>query len=175
MVDAIQGRLHANIAYSRPVMTACPGRCFGIRLRSRVGLIALILAMVAACDTDELAASRNAATPEEAIDDVWHKAALRGVAFRAIGQEPGWLLEITNGESIMISTDYGNKVQDYAYVEPIVFQNERRTRYVTGEAGVIVEILGEPCTDVMSGESFEVSVSIIEPDRRLEGCGRALF
>lgn len=34
--------------------------------------------------------------------DVWHAAKLRGVSFRAIGQEPGWLLEISNGEKIYL-------------------------------------------------------------------------
>jgi uncharacterized membrane protein len=97
---------------------------------------------------------------EWSIDSVWHRAKLRGVAFRAIGQEPGWLLEITNGTEILLVTDYGQNRQLYPYVEPVVYQEEIR---------------GQRCTDVMSGEEFEVSVSIIMTDRRLEGCGRALF
>lgn len=112
---------------------------------------------------------------EKSIDNVWHQAKLRGVAFRAIGQEPGWLLEITNGEEILLVTDYGQSRNSYPYVEPVVYQEERRTQYVLEPYGITVEIRGQHCTDVMSGEVFEVSVSIIMTDRQLEGCGRALF
>ncbi len=112
---------------------------------------------------------------EWSIDSVWHRAKQRGVAFRAIGQEPGWLLEITNGEEILLVTDYGQHRKSYPYVGPVVYQEERRTQFVLESYGVTVEIRGQRCTDVMSGEEFEVSVSIIMTDRRLEGCGRALF
>ena len=112
---------------------------------------------------------------EESIDNVWHKAKLRGVAFRAIGQEPGWLLEITNGEEILLVTDYGSMRTSMPYVEPVVHQEERRTQYVLEAYGTTVEIRGEPCTDVMSGESFAVSVTIFQTDSTLNGCGRALF
>jgi len=112
---------------------------------------------------------------EELIDDVWHKAKLRGVAFRAIGQEPGWLLEITNGEEILLVTDYGSTHTSLPYVEPVVYQDERRTQYVVDAYDTIVEIRGEPCTDIMSGESFEVSVTLFLEEKELHGCGRALF
>ena len=112
---------------------------------------------------------------EKSIDNVWHRAKLRGVAFRAIGQEPGWLLEITNGTEILLVTDYGQNRNSYPYVDPVVYQGERRTQYVLEGYGIIVEIRGQRCTDVMSGEEFEVSVLIIMTDRQLEGCGRALF
>ena len=62
-------------------------------------------------------------TEEEiAARDVWHAAKLRGVAFRAIGQEPGWLLEMSTGDKILLVTDYGQTRIEYAYVEPEVFQ-----------------------------------------------------
>ena len=108
-------------------------------------------------------------------DSVWHAAKLRGVAFRAIGQEPGWLLEITNGEEILLVTDYGSTRTSLPYVEPTVYQEERRTQYVLDPYDTIVEIRGERCTDVMSGQEFEVSVTIFQTDRELHGCGRALF
>lgn len=112
---------------------------------------------------------------ESSIEGVWHKAKLRGVAFRAIGQEPGWLLEITNGIEILLVLDYGQTSTSYPYVEPVVYRDERRTRYVIDENELIVEIRGQPCRDMMSGEEFEVTVTIIMADRQLPGCGRALF
>ena len=134
-----------------------------------------LLLMASACAGQGQPKPGEPGFDEESIDNVWHRAKLRGVAFRAIGQEPGWLLEITNGTEILLVTDYGQNHNSYPYVEPVVYQEERRTQYVLESYGVTVEIRGQRCTDNMSGEEFEVSVSIIMADRRLEGCGRALF
>lgn len=112
---------------------------------------------------------------EIAINDVWHQAKLRGVAFRAIGQEPGWLLEIINGEEILLVTDYGETHTSMPYVEPIVHQDGRHTQYIVAAFETSVEIQGVPCQDSMSGEEFEVTVTIRQRTRELEGCGRALF
>jgi len=112
---------------------------------------------------------------ESVISDVWHKAKLRGVAFRAIGQEPGWLLEITNGSEILLETDYGQQRSSMPYVEPIVFQEERRSQFVLEEFDTLIEIRGERCTDSMSGEEFESSVTVVIADETLQGCGRAFF
>ncbi len=143
--------------------------------RSPITTIVMMLLMASACVAQGGSPEADKSFDEESIDNVWHKAKLRGVAFRAIGQEPGWLLEIVNGEEILLITDYGQTRNSYPYVEPVVYQEERRTQYVLESYGVTVEIRGQRCTDVMSGEVFEVSVSIIMTDKRLEGCGRALF
>ncbi|MGI9341533.1 MAG: COG3650 family protein [Gammaproteobacteria bacterium] len=137
-------------------------------------LVAIALLMIA-CQPEVDAPPTPERVDEEAIDDVWHKAKLRGVAFRAIGQEPGWLLEISNGEQILLVTDYGENRIILPYVEPVVFQDERRTEYRLPDHNTIIEIRGEPCTDSMSGERFAVTVSLVLPDTRLDGCGRALF
>lgn len=39
----------------------------------------------------------------------WDDARRRGVEFRAIGQEPGWMLEIDAGKSMYLLADYGEK------------------------------------------------------------------
>ena len=121
------------------------------------------------------AVAENGSFDETSISSVWHKAKLRGVAFRAVGQEPGWLLEISDGAEILLVLDYGENRKSYPWVEPIVYQEERMTRYIIDEGDLIIEIRGQHCQDVMSGEQFEVSVTIIMPDRRLAGCGRALY
>ena len=97
-------------------------------------------ALVTACSDEPAPVDREQAL---AMNDVWHAAKLRGVAFRAIGQEPGWLLEITNGEEILLVTDYGSNQSSMPYVEPVVYQEERRTQYVLNDYNTIVEIRGE--------------------------------
>jgi uncharacterized membrane protein len=146
-----------------------------LNVGGRVLSILTLSLVTLACDGQSETQPGQPASDESSIDNVWHRAKLRGVAFRAIGQEPGWLLEITNGTEILLVTDYGQNRNSYPYVEPVVYQEERRTQYVLESDGVTVEIRGQRCSDIMSGEEFEVSVSIIMTDRRLEGCGRALF
>ena len=111
---------------------------------------------------------------ELAKNSVWHKAKLRGVAFRAIGQEPGWLLEITNGEEILLVTDYGKNRNAYPYVDPQEDKTARKSVFqIDDNTSVLIE--GKPCSDTMSGESFETTVTVTLGDRVLKGCGRALF
>ncbi len=40
---------------------------------------------------------------------IWEHAKLNGVDFRATGNEPGWYLEISNREEILLVTDYGQR------------------------------------------------------------------
>ena len=111
---------------------------------------------------------------ELAKNNVWHKARLRRVAFRAIGQEPGWLLEIKNGEEILLVTDYGKNRNAYPYVKPQEDKNARKTVFqIDADTSVLIE--GKPCSDTMSGESFEVTVTVTLGEKTLKGCGRALF
>lgn len=121
-------------------------------------------------------AENNPRETEEEIAkrDVWHAAKLRGVSFRAIGQEPHWLLEITDGEKILLVTGYGQKRTIYPYVEPKVNQQQRRTVFSVKDQNLEVVIEGKDCSDIMSGEKFAVSVFITLNDKQFKGCGRAL-
>ncbi|MCP4333129.1 MAG: hypothetical protein GY785_10780 [Gammaproteobacteria bacterium] len=137
----------------------------------------LLLAGISACGAQEQGtAPENPVAREQELakNDVWHAAKLRGVAFRAIGQEPGWLLEITNGEEILIVTNYGQDKKSIPYVEPQVDQSARKTVYPVDD-GTQVQIEGKPCIDTMSGESFQTTVTVTLNGKSLKGCGRALF
>jgi putative lipoprotein len=143
---------------------------------SRFVLIVLLFGVVA-CGSEEQESTQVDPVVREqelAKNNVWHKAKLRGVAFRAIGQEPGWLLEIKNGEEILLVTDYGKNKNSYPYVEPHEDQAARKTVFqVNDNTSVLIE--GKPCSDTMSGESFEVTVTVTQGGKKLKGCGRALF
>lgn len=146
--------------------------------RVSAGTLLLALSVLAACDRGPSGAEpapERAVVDEESIDNVWQRAKLRGVAFRAIGQEPGWLLEITNGEQIVLVLDYGQTRLELPYVEPRVSEPERRTEFILSDHDTVVEIRGERCADTMSGEQFETSVRVTVDGRELQGCGRALF
>ena len=118
---------------------------------------------------------------------VWQKAILRGVNFRAVGQEPGWLLEIVEGDAILLVTNYGQTKTTYVYVDPVTTKQTRRTFNLSNMKSQPsnlpdlslqnkVTVLRETkvCSDNMSGEEFEFTTIIQLFDITLKGCGRAL-
>ncbi len=135
----------------------------------------LLLFVVTDGSAQESGGGDPAVSEEElAKNNVWHKARLRGVAFRAIGQEPGWLLEITDGKEILIVTNYGQSKVAYPYVEPREDKAARKTLFqVDADTSVLIE--GKPCSDTMSGEKFQTTVTLTTGSQTLKGCGRALF
>jgi len=107
---------------------------------------------------------------------VWEHAKLSGVDFRAVGNEPGWHLEIHEGEKIVFVTDYGTARYTFAAPEPEMDPAARTRTYRIRDRNhaLIVVIEGRPCTDSMRGEEFEAVVTVTLDARRLTGCGRAL-
>ena len=107
---------------------------------------------------------------------VWEHAKLNGVDFRAVGQEPGWHLEIRRADSLVLVSDYGTVRHSFPWTEPVGAAQARRTTYATqaGEDALRVVLTPGPCTDTMSGEEFETEVNVWLNGRQLRGCGRAL-
>ena len=103
---------------------------------------------------------------------VWERAKLDGADFRAVGNEPGWNLEILAGTRMRLIADYGASRVEVPLPEPTVDRELRRTRWDAGE--IVLEVIARPCRDSMSGESFETEVSVHWQGRILKGCGRAL-
>jgi len=107
---------------------------------------------------------------------VWEAAKLRGISYRAVGQEPPWVLEIDREHGFMLSTGYAVNRHRFPYREPVSDTQQQITSYrteVQGEA-IVITIKGETCRDSMSGEVFGSRVEIEWRGQRLRGCGRAL-
>ena len=104
----------------------------------------------------------------------WEDARRRGVNFRAVGNEPGWYLEIRDGAQILYVGDYGmNRVmtpdpgaQDVA--------TGRVYHAITEANELIVEVVDEACTDTMKGDSFPAQVMVTLNGDTLRGCGMTL-
>lgn len=114
-----------------------------------------------------------ASQPSEAV---WEAARLRGVTFRALGNEPGWYLEIQPEERLELVTDYGERKRAFLPQKPI---EDPVTGVITwradGPTGDIrVDLRDETCTDTTSGESFERSVTVRLNEETYQGCGRWL-
>ncbi|HUG00747.1 MAG TPA: hypothetical protein VML95_02665 [Longimicrobiales bacterium] len=95
------------------------------------------------------------------------------VDFRAVGNEPGWLLEVVEGERIRFRYDYGESEAFTPAPEPEIAAETGGITYhaVTEAVDLRVEILPESCLDDMSGFPFPTTVSVTLGDRTFRGCG----
>jgi len=105
----------------------------------------------------------------------WESARAAGVDFRAVGQEPGWLLDIYQRDRIRFLWDYGEQLADFG-LSPPTYPQEGVTRYEVYSDGraLVVTIRRFPCQDGMSGEAYPSTVEVVIDGRTLNGCGRSV-
>lgn len=105
----------------------------------------------------------------------WDEAKTRGIVFRAIGQEPGWWVEIGSGDSppLHAELDYGER--------KIAVARSMGISSTPGYGGktddgitVVLRTKSEPCSDAMSGERFDTSAELTVGDKVYKGCGAYL-
>lgn len=127
------------------------------RLRNDVATIGMAGEVV-----ELLRIRRRSAAPEEDSQD-----------FTALGQEPGWHLEIVSGKQITFTYDYGES----KFVSPAPAPRTETTGGVriydtnTASGSLRVEIDPTPCADVMSGQPFPATVTVTLNGRSFRGCG----
>ncbi|MGH6951331.1 MAG: COG3650 family protein [Vitreimonas sp.] len=116
-------------------------------------------------------------TPEQALARMpaWDQARAAGVDFRAVGQEPGWMLDIYTETRMRLVWDYGENTADFPLTAPATTQ-EGATHYETMLNGrtLSVTIRRTPCQDAMSGEAYPAAVEIAIDGRTLRGCGKSV-
>ena len=155
-LDAATGAYIGDDVYFRPDRPPdlAPGQTAEIRILGR---------QLAGCSNDPRAA-------------IWEAAKLRGVSYRALGQEPPWILEIHREEGFMLATGYEGDQHLFPYTDPQSDPAQRSARYVSETAGesIVITIIGEPCHDSMSGEAFDGRVEVEWEGQILRGCGRPL-
>ena len=107
---------------------------------------------------------------------IWEHAKLNGADYRAVGNEPGWDLEVHSQKSIILTTDYGSTRHEFTVPKPEIDKTNRITRYHAKESGhelsFIISV--ESCLDSMSGEKFDSKATVTLDGKTLQGCGRAL-
>ena len=106
----------------------------------------------------------------------WREAKAQGIRFRALGQEPGWILDVREDGAIDVEADYGEAVYHLPPADPEVDPGTGRTTYrIETEAHrATIVIDEEPCRDAMSGWPYETTVSLTLDGREYRGCGRRL-
>ena len=110
---------------------------------------------------------------------VWDAAKARGVRFRGIGQEPGWIVDVLGdpgSERLELTADYGEIKLTFDSAVREEKADPLRTFYraKTGEHSIEVEISPEKCADTMSGQPYESTVVVRFDGRELRGCGKKL-
>ncbi|MEZ5960469.1 MAG: hypothetical protein R3C30_08570 [Hyphomonadaceae bacterium] len=105
----------------------------------------------------------------------WEDARAAGVDFRAIGQEPGWMVDIYTEGRIVALLDYGETLIELPRGEP-TYPTEGATRFESQADGHTLSITYRraPCEDAMSGEAYPSAVEVVVDGRTLTGCGRSV-
>lgn len=112
--------------------------------------------------------------PGQPAETPWEVSHLLGYDFRAVGQEPGWVVQIDEARMHVLA-DYG-EVEFFTEAPRPEETTEGTTTYRAGsERGeVVVAVREQPCEDVMSGEPFPFAVTLSFGGRTLDGCGHRL-
>jgi uncharacterized membrane protein len=125
------------------------------------------------------AASDSASPAPQSMAETWAAAKARGVRFRGIGQEPGWIVDLLGAdgsERLELTADYGDLKLKFEPVNREENATPPRTFYraKSGAHSIEVEIIPQPCSDAMSGQPYDHTVVVRLDARELRGCGKAL-
>lgn len=132
----------------------------------------LLLFALSACtsggsDTNDSAAASD--TAAATLPPVPPAADSATVAFRAVGQEPGWLLSI--GDSLALRWDYDERRITVPAPSVESSGGERRYRFTSGDTSFVIVVRDSLCSDVMSGHRYPSHVDVTIGSRTLRGCG----
>ena len=107
---------------------------------------------------------------------IWEHAKLNGVDFRAVGNEPGWVLEISNQADILFITDYGQSRHEFVSTNVSSATQGLMTMYEANndQDRIEIKLTAQRCGDTMSDEKFPVTVNVLLNQKEYNGCGRAL-
>jgi putative lipoprotein len=147
----------------------------------------ILVAALAACSAqpakqEEAPAAETSAAPAATTNESnlaqmpsWEGARAAGVDFRAVGQEPGWIIDIYTANRIVALLDYGESLIEFPRPEP-AYPVEGSTSYQTQADGHTLSVIirRSPCQDAMSGEAYPATVDVVIDGRTLNGCGRSV-
>ena len=91
--------------------------------------------------------------------------------FRAVGQEPGWLLEIDSEKEIRFSYDYAQQTATTPVPQPTDSAGAQVWHATAEGTDLRIVILPAPCQDVMSGQPYPATVTVTLNGQAYRGCG----
>lgn len=108
------------------------------------------------------------------VKTLWDGARLRDVSFRALGQEPGWYLEVVQDKWILLVADYGRQRVLMPPVAPVREGEGYRFRAQSGSDSLDVAAAPLTCSDGMSEDVYDQHVTVTYNGVTFTGCGRWL-
>ncbi len=150
-------------------------------VRAASVLMLVIVATATACRKSPTPpAPATTAAPEPAPStpgatwDPWEDARSRGIDLRALGNEPGWFLEIDNEKWMRLLYAYGERQATTPVPAPVV-ANGVTTYSAEGSGHMLrAEFREQTCSDGMSDQSYPLTVTVTIDAVVLKGCGRQL-
>jgi len=100
----------------------------------------------------------------------------RGPSFRAVGQEPGWLLDFRDDGTMRFQYAYGESSTTAGITKPVIDPATKALTWTSpGTVGdLVVVVTPAPCADAMSGLPFETTVTVTYNGETYHGCGWAM-
>lgn len=107
--------------------------------------------------------------------DPWRDAQQRGIAYRAVGNEPGWFVEVDSGDQpgLRATLDYGERSVDAPRTVGVSSTRGYRGKTADG-VDVLLRIYPETCSDGMSDVTYPTRAELRVGGRAYSGCGRFL-
>lgn len=138
----------------------------------------LAVATLSACASESPPASGPDPAPSKpapASPSPWDESRARGIGFRGIGTEPGWMVEVGAGETpaLHAELDYGERKLDVAHMQPLSGLLGYAGRTADG-LEVTLHLQREACSDGMSDNTYPVAAKLVAGDITYTGCGRFL-
>ncbi|MFO1017520.1 MAG: hypothetical protein U1E03_07985 [Hyphomonadaceae bacterium] len=105
----------------------------------------------------------------------WESARAAGVDFRAVGQEPGWMVDVYTQGRIVALMDYGQTLVEFP-AATLTNPAEGATRFEAQVQGHTLSLTARraPCEDAMSGAPYPATVEVVFDGRTLNGCGKSV-
>ena len=91
-------------------------------------------------------------------------------AWVAIGQEPGWRVDIRPDRTIEVFADYGDRRASLPYVHPTVQGSALEFHTTSGGNELRLRLFDRPCADGMSGRPYPASAELELNGRSYRGC-----
>ena len=94
----------------------------------------------------------------------------KDTGFRATGNEPGWMAQVTAGASpsLHAEIDYGERKFD---ISPVSEQVDGWSGKSADGTAILLKFERRACQDSMSGQAFEAAATLTVGDRSYQGCG----
>jgi membrane-bound inhibitor of C-type lysozyme/uncharacterized membrane protein len=112
---------------------------------------------------------------ERRYESLLEDARARGVVYRALGNEPGWVLEVGPGSRLDWTTNYGQERHAFAQSTESVGTEPASAIYVarSGAESIRVTVRQQPCTD--DGDvAYDYSAVVEFGDALYRGCATRL-